>query len=113
MLCLEIPLSEVAWSRSGKAHHPRLEVPLWSPQSPLPIHTPLGCPPYSDHLAWFECPMFHYTTVVDPEIVEWGREPYHMATIGHSEGGLGRCGRGIFPLLKESVKAKDILYAKH
>ena len=30
------------WSRSGKAHHPRLEVLLWSPQSPLPIPTPLS-----------------------------------------------------------------------
>ena len=31
---------ERGWSRSGKAHHPRLGVPLWSPQSPLPITIP-------------------------------------------------------------------------
>ena len=46
-----------------------------------------------------------------PGVTEWS-EPTTWR-LGHSEGGLGGCGRGMFPLLELSAKAKDILDAKH
>ena len=40
-------------------------------------------------------------------MTEWS-EQYHMAI--RPQWGLGGRGRGMCPLLKESMKAKDILY---